>query len=208
MNPQNNRWIIYGMFVVSLSISSAFGAGSLFCKQYAQRAVGQFYIAKFHKMPNINPPAWQGNYEAHKKWCELPFISEEMAKNEIEEREQYINQNNSKKNTSCNIKKIIFPDGKVKIKFPNGKVIDHTIKKRTNIILYSSVPVANMPQKPSNPKADFWLNSHAKILLNIIRMQVDNEEAFHNYMKFEGDELSVFKKIDSRSETINYLVSP
>jgi len=39
-------------------------------------------------------------------------------------------------------------------------------------------------------------------------MQVDNEEAFHNYMKFEGDELSVFKKIDSRSETINYLVSP
>lgn len=213
MDIQKYKWIIYTILITSLSTSFAMGADSMFCKKYAQRAVGQFYIAKFHKMPNIIPPAWQENYEAHKKWCELPVISENMARNETRKRANHIKKNYKQKN--CNAKRTILPNGKVKIKYPNGKVKEHSLKKYANIdinnsrVLYkTNVPFANMPEQPSTPQENIWLHIHAEVLLDIIRTQVDDEGAFQNYTEFEGDDLSIFKKIDSRSQVINYLISP
>jgi hypothetical protein len=215
------------MFLVfaSLCATYAWGADSAYCKKYAEEAVGQYYLAKYHHIPGINPPAWQMDYEAHKKWCELPMIPRALAEIETYNRKKYIDDFFQKQNlenqSQCEVKKKILPDGSVEIYYNDGtiktitdkgifiKYPDGHIKNiHSGFSVYMNVQPAAMPKEPATPEENRWLLSHAEKLLDVIQTQVQDREIFENYIRYEDDNLSVFEKIEKRSLTIKYLASP
>ena len=224
MYPFKTKMI--SLVFAGLCMTYAWGADSAYCKKYAEEAVGQYYLAKYHHIPGINPPAWQMNYEAHKKWCELPMIPRALAEIETHNRKKYIDDFFQKQNhgnqSQYKVKKKILPDGSVEIYYNDGtiKMITdkgifikysdgHIIKKiDSGFTMYMNVQPATMPREPATLQENIWLSHHAKTLLEIIQAQVQDRETFEDYIRYEDNNLSLFKKIEKRSLTIKYLASP
>ncbi len=57
-----------------------------FCFRYAQQAVGQFNYAMSKNMPISDPQMWNGNFQGHRDWCNLPFTSQEIATAHLQAR--------------------------------------------------------------------------------------------------------------------------
>ena len=77
------------LFAVALLLpySASIAAPAAFCQQYAETAVQQYNAAVAHKMPGIGPPAWSNDFNTHKTWCLLPFITEHVANQETTNRQ-------------------------------------------------------------------------------------------------------------------------
>lgn len=57
-----------------------------FCFRYAQQAVGQFNYAMSKNMPISDPQMWNGNFQGHLDWCNLPFTTQEIATAHLQAR--------------------------------------------------------------------------------------------------------------------------
>ncbi len=223
LNKKKN--IVKLILLTGLCATYIWGAGSTFCKKYAEEAVGQFYLAKYHHMPGIHPPVWQDDYEAHKKWCELPIIPRIAAENETRKRKIYIDNFFQRSRTGdqshCLVHKNILPDGSVEIhysdgviktitdrgisiKYPDGRIV----RPNGGIQIYTNVQRATMPKEPATLQEKNWLLFHASKLLEVIKAQVQDEQVFQNYINFEDANLSIFEQIEKRSQTIKYLAVP
>ena len=73
--------------VAFLLPQSSAAAPAAFCQKYAEIAVQQYNAAVAHKMPGIGPPAWSNDFNGHKTWCLLPFITEHVANQETTNRQ-------------------------------------------------------------------------------------------------------------------------
>ena len=224
------KWLSKTIFITSVSINLANSANNNFCKQYAQNAINQFYLAQATKLSNINPPTWSNDYVRHKKWCESNFTTETVANKEASKRQQHLNHSLKKAKyigkfkpniqNNCNVKKTIQSDGSVQISYPDGRIKtissektiikypDGRVEEKPKIVFYTNVPSANPPASPSTNTEALWLNHHASKLLDIIHIQLQDKNSFEEYKEFEGNELSVFDLIDKRSQIIDYLISP
>ncbi len=55
--------------VLLLCSTEVYAARDGYCGVYANTAVSQFNTAKSLAIPNIIPPVWQSNWDAHYNWC-------------------------------------------------------------------------------------------------------------------------------------------
>jgi len=65
---------------------AAHAASEALCREYAQKAVRQYDEALALGAPNIGPPAWSNDYDAHYGWCLT--AEEAWLTSEIQKREQ------------------------------------------------------------------------------------------------------------------------
>jgi len=136
--------------------------------------------------------------------------------------DDFFQKQNHGNQSQCEVKKKILPDGSVEIYYNDGtiKMITdkgifikysdgHIIKKiDSGFTMYMNVQPATMPREPATLQENIWLSHHAKTLLEIIQAQVQDRETFEDYIRYEDNNLSLFKKIEKRSLTIKYLASP
>jgi len=104
---------------------------------------------------------------------------------------------------------LTYSDGKIEIRSEQGTVIKYPDgrpdEEYPNFIQVSQVQSSGQPEAPPTT---FWSEDHASDLLEIIRKQVDLD-SYNKYLAFErNNPLDVFRNINRRSQTINYLVSP
>ena len=111
----------------------------------------------------------------------------------------------------------ILPDGTVEIRYPDG-----TIKRlstggitiispngQTKKYYYYQVQPDTPPSLPSDAQTFTWLEAHNENLLVIIRSLVSNDQtAIDNYLQYEGTSSNLYEKINKRTQTIDYLLSP
>lgn len=76
--------------LLMLTAAPAKAADPLYCDAYAALAVAQFQMAIAKQIP-VAPPRWQANYNAHRTWCLLPFVTRQTADTEIAARHSVIN---------------------------------------------------------------------------------------------------------------------
>jgi hypothetical protein len=110
----------------------------------------------------------------------------------------------------------INPDGKVTVRYPDGKIIEKSGGATT--ITYPDgrkqrmMPMqvqVSIPPTPPDTKEREWLQNHSKYLLSMIRSLVNNDDtAINNYLSHEGQDLGLYKQIRTRAQTIDYLVRP
>lgn len=111
----------------------------------------------------------------------------------------------------------ILPDGTVEIRYPDG-TIKRLSKSSTTIISpngqtrkyqYYQVQPDTPPSLPSDAQTFTWLEAHNENLLVIIRSLVSNDQtAIDNYLQYEGTSSNLYEKINKRTQTIDYLLSP
>ena len=111
----------------------------------------------------------------------------------------------------------ILPDGTVEIRYPDG-----TIKRlskggitiispngQTKKYQFYQVQPDTPPSLPSDAQTFTWLEAHNENLLVIIRSLVSNDQtAIDNYLQYEGTSSNLYEKINKRTQTIDYLLSP
>lgn len=217
--------IVKSILFTGLCMTYVWGANSAYCKKYAEEAVGQCYLAQYLHIPHLYPPAWQMYYDAHKKWCELPFTSRQMAKNEIQKRKQLIDVYYQKINPvaqlECIIHKQILSNGAVETKYCDGRIKTksrfgtlikypdgHTEETKTYVTYKTNVMEAHLPKEPQNDAVKMWINVHAQKLLDIIKFGIQDEEAFKAYQNYEDSNLSIFQKMEKRTQTLEYFMTP
>ena len=111
----------------------------------------------------------------------------------------------------------ILPDGTVEIRYPDG-TIKRLSKSGITIISpngqtkkyqFYQVQPDTPPSLPSDAQTFTWLEAHNENLLVIIRSLVSNDQtAIDNYLQYEGTSSNLYEKINKRTQTIDYLLSP
>jgi hypothetical protein len=106
------------------------------------------------------------------------------------------------------------PDGKVEIRYPDGTIVLLYDGGRTVIspdgkerhTVHINIPAPTPPSLPKDNRITSWLKHHNNYLLDIIRSLVGNDqESINNYLRYEGTNSSLYKKINKRAETIGRL---
>ena len=122
----------------------------------------------------------------------------------------------SKEEEVSSIKYSILSDGKVEIKYSDGKVIQrwnggYSIRypgEEPGTFLFSTQARAVFPPAPPDQAELPWMNEHNNELLEIIKTLVDfDTTSITNYLQFEGP-VDIRNQIILREETIKYLIQP
>lgn len=115
--------------------------------------------------------------------------------------------------SSCISQRTILPDGTVEIRYPDG-TIKQLSKGGATIIspngqIKKYYHQVQPPSLPSDQQTVTWLEGLNEDLLGIIRSLVSNDQtALDNYLQYEGAGSNLYEKIDKRTQTIDYLLSP
>ena len=83
------------IIIVTLLFMGINSATASTCEQYAQTAVQQYYLANNLNMPGIVAPAWNGNYNDHKTWCNIVIKQHNgfnIIQQETQKRQEHINK--------------------------------------------------------------------------------------------------------------------
>lgn len=61
-----------------------------FCKEYADKAVSQYLLAKKNNLPNINWPVWTDDWKGHYNWCKT--VSQDVVNKGTAKRQAYLDK--------------------------------------------------------------------------------------------------------------------
>lgn len=114
------------------------------------------------------------------------------------------------------VSRTILPDGSVELRYPDGTIRKlfaggQTITRpdgTSSTMLYQNAQPPTPPTAPPDASHASWLDAEDQRLLDIMRSLVGNDEpSIQNYLEREGD-LSVYQRIEARTEAVGWLVSP
>ncbi len=114
------------------------------------------------------------------------------------------------------VSRTILPDGSVELRYPDGTIRKlfaggQTITRpdgTSSTMLYQNAQPPTPPTAPPDASHANWLDAEDQRLLDIMRTLVGNDEpSIQNYLEREGD-LSVYQRIEARTEAVGWLVSP
>jgi hypothetical protein len=119
--------------------------------------------------------------------------------------------------SSGTAQRTILPDGTVEIRYPDGTIKQLSTGGVTIIspngqkkkYQFLQVQPDTPPSLPGDEMTVTWLEAHNNSLLDIIRSLVSNSQtAIDNYIQYEGTSSNLYEKINKRTQTIDYLLSP
>jgi hypothetical protein len=114
------------------------------------------------------------------------------------------------------VSRTILPDGAVELHYPDGTIRKlfaggQTITRpdgTSSTMLYQNAQPPTPPTAPPDASHANWLDAENERLLGIMRTLVGNDEpSIQNYLEREGD-LTVYQRIEARTEAVGWLVSP
>lgn len=114
------------------------------------------------------------------------------------------------------VKRAILANGHVVISYTNGSKIERFKGGFKNIlpdgsesmVLFSTAAPAAFPVEPPEGEEYFWLESHRKNLLHIIESLVDDPDLVQQFVENVDVTDNLYQSIETRSDTIQKLVSP
>ena len=146
-----------------------------------------------------------------------PSLKHNIAYSGNAHRTNYANTKNTSNRSNELVQRLIkangnvikkYRDGTIKENYSGGQRIKRPGQPESFILKSTQAPPAIPPAIPSNSEQK-WLSYHSQNLLRIIKTLVNNkQETVDNYLKYEGVNSSVYKKITTRENTIQYLVAP
>lgn len=99
-----------------------------------------------------------------------------------------------------------YPDGHTETLFSGGRTITFPDGREQTLLYSTGAPAAIPPTAPDDAEQR-WLSWHNDRLIAAIRSLVGNNQlSVDNYVRSEGDGLSVYQRIAKRGETINLLL--
>lgn len=111
----------------------------------------------------------------------------------------------------------ILPNGTIELRFANGskkrrlqggwEILCPDGTKVPATVLFSTQIPPTLPPTLPDATANEWLEYHDTRLLGIINSLVDDPAMVDTYLKTEAPGWSVYQRIQSRSETISYLLA-
>jgi hypothetical protein len=100
-----------------------------------------------------------------------------------------------------------YPDGTIRKLFAGGQTITRP-DGTSSTMLYQNAQPPTPPTAPPDASHANWLDAENERLLGIMRTLVGNDEpSIQNYLEREGD-LTVYQRIEARTEAVGWLVSP
>jgi hypothetical protein len=111
----------------------------------------------------------------------------------------------------------VLPDGSVELRYPDGTIRHRfaggeTITRpdgTSSTMLFQNAQPPTPPTAPPDPAHANWLEAENERLLNIIGTLVGHDDqSIQNYLEREGQDRTVYERIEARTEAVGWLVSP
>jgi len=111
----------------------------------------------------------------------------------------------------------ILPDGSVEVRLPDGtvqrlsegRIVVVRPDAPEQVMLFQNAQPPTPPAAPPDPAESAWLEAMSERLLEIMRLLVGGHEpSIENYLAQEGADWSPYRRIDARTQAIDWLVRP
>jgi hypothetical protein len=101
-----------------------------------------------------------------------------------------------------------YPDGTIRRRFAGGETVTRPDGTSSTMLFQNAQP-PTPPTAPPDPAHANWLNAENERLLGIIGTLVGHDDqSIQNYLEREGQDRTVYERIEARTEAVGWLVSP